>query len=265
MDPANELIERIVCAAQIPSGRRKREIERELRAHIEDYVLIASEAGRSEADIERMVLAAFGDPHEIARLFAWVYRRERAILRISVFLLSTLAGGGLISAVALALQTSWAIGSGVPIPRAVGGRHLTFELLYIFSTATAYMGLVSLEQLFERGRLKKAVFLLALLFTVVGAAFAAFNAHPESLAIGFASGVSLRAIQVFIKPRRARIGAAIGFFALFGIASACGQSGLTTNAIGAITVWSAIGICCHLMTHLAARVDRALLNGLQQQ
>src|ERR1051326_4032643 len=110
MDAVDELIEKIVNSSQVPSGRRRSEIARELRTHIEGFVLIAQEAGHTGAEIERLVLANFGDPREIAREFAWVYRRERAILRISVFLLSTVVATSAISAAVLILQASMAIG-----------------------------------------------------------------------------------------------------------------------------------------------------------
>ena len=46
MRAAEELIDQIVNSSQIPSGKRRREIQRELRSHIEDFVVAAREAGR---------------------------------------------------------------------------------------------------------------------------------------------------------------------------------------------------------------------------
>src|SRR5258708_32863264 len=155
MNSVDELIEKVVSSSQIPSRRRRLEIARDLRAHIEDFVLIARQAGHSEEEIRRLVLANFGDPQEIAQEFARVYRYERAILRVSVFLLSTLVAASFISVAVLALQASMAIGLGVPIPHVFRSRHLTFETLYLLSTATAYVGLISLEKLFDSARLGK--------------------------------------------------------------------------------------------------------------
>jgi hypothetical protein len=74
---ADELIDRIVSSSRIPSGRRRREIQRELRSHIEDFVLAARESGRDQSEIEKLIIAHFGDPDQIAKGFFWVYRHER--------------------------------------------------------------------------------------------------------------------------------------------------------------------------------------------
>jgi hypothetical protein len=265
MHSANELIERIVSSAQIPSGRRRHDIAHELRAHIEDFVLIAREGGHTDEEIERLALANFGDPREIAREFAWVYRRERAIFRISVFLLSTLAAASAISAVVLALQASMAIGLGIPILRVFRGRHLMLEAIYILCTVSAYVGFIFLERLFDRDRFGKAMASLALMFALVGAGFAAVNAQVEVPLFAFVSGVLLRAIQVFLKSRGARIGAVIACFGLFGVASAFWQTpNLGNEAALKLAVWISIGVCCHLLTDVATRLDRALFNGVQE-
>jgi hypothetical protein len=89
MRAADELIECIVNSSRIPSGMRRRDIERELRCHIEDFIVAAREAGCGQDEIETLVLANFGDPGQIAQGFAWVYRHERRRLRIFAYTLST--------------------------------------------------------------------------------------------------------------------------------------------------------------------------------
>lgn len=265
MHSVDELVEKIVSSSQIPSGRRRLEIARELRAHIEDFALIAREAGHSEEEIRRLVLANFGEPQEIAQGFARVYRCERAILRVSVFLLSTLVAASFISVSVLALQASMAIGLGVPIPLIFGSRHLTLETLYLLSTATAYVGLISLEKLFDGARLGKAIGLLALILTVAGVGLTVANVHAEILLAGSFSGVLLRLIQVVLVNGTARVAVMMVCFALFGVVSANSQSVvLPRQIVLRLLVWATIGVTCHLMTYLAARMDRALLNGVQQ-
>jgi len=75
MTTAERLIDEIMAASRIPSERRRREVLRELRAHVEDFVSAGRLSGRSEEDIERLLLERFGDPGQIAQQFAWVYRR----------------------------------------------------------------------------------------------------------------------------------------------------------------------------------------------
>src|SRR5579863_391538 len=148
MQVADELIRDIVSASQIPSEKKRQAVLRELRSHLEDSILAAREAGHSDDEIRRLVLAGFGDPGEVARGFAWVYRRERTMLRIAVFLLSTLALASVLSAAILAIQAGIAVGFGAPVLKVIGSRHTVIEALDIISTVAAYVGFISIEKLF---------------------------------------------------------------------------------------------------------------------
>jgi hypothetical protein len=260
----DDLVATIVNSSQVPSGRRRQEIARELRAHIEDFVLIAREAGHTEEEIGRLVAENFGDPREIADEFAAVYRLERAVLRASVFLLATLMATSFISTVVLGLQASMALGLGVPVTRVFAGHHLRLETFYIFCTVVAYVGLLSLEKVFARARFGKGVVSLALLFTFAGFGLSPFNVPVQILCSAFASGVLLRTMQLFINSKFARIGAATSLFGLFGLLAAFRQSPGVNEAALQLFVWLAIGVCGYLMTSLSGHVDRALSNGFQQ-
>ena len=109
MRAAEALIEGIVASSQIPSGKRWREVMRQLRSHVKDFALIVRRPGQTDDEIERMVLANFGEPRQIGLNFARVYRRARTVLRFSVFALCTLAVASLISAAVLVMQTCAAI------------------------------------------------------------------------------------------------------------------------------------------------------------
>src|ERR1700722_1350888 len=159
MRAADELIACILNSSRIPSGMRRREIERELRCHIEDFVVAARQAGCGEDEIEKLVLANFGDPGQIAQGFAWVYRHERRRLRIFAYLLSTVLLASSILAVVLSMQAGLAFGVGKPIIRVLAGRHAVIEALDILTAVAVYLGLTALENLFERHRFQKATLL----------------------------------------------------------------------------------------------------------
>ena len=144
MRAAAALLEKIIDRSQIPSGKRRREVERELRGHIEDFVMDARGAGYGEDEIERMAIESFGDPLEVARNFGWVYRHERALQRLWVFGLSTAAVAILIAAGTLAVQAGVAAGFGVPF----SGRHSMIEAWDILATVAVYMGMISVERAF---------------------------------------------------------------------------------------------------------------------
>ena len=77
-------------------------------------MLAAREAGRDQDEIEKFVLANFGDPAQIAQGFAWVYRHERRKLRRFAFTLSTVLLASSLLAI-LAMQAGLAFGFGTPI------------------------------------------------------------------------------------------------------------------------------------------------------
>src|SRR5580704_10766055 len=167
MRAADQLIDSIVNSCQIPSGKRRGEIQRELRSHIEDFVVAAREAGRDEGEIEKLLLANFGDPGQIAQGFAWVYRHERRRLRVFAYTLSTvLLASSLLTAI-LAMQAGLAFGFGTPIMRVLAGRHTMIEAFDILASVAVYLGLTSLESLFERRRFQKAAALLAAILIIL--------------------------------------------------------------------------------------------------
>src|SRR5579871_4320619 len=112
MRAGEELIDRIVNSAQLPSGKREREIRRELRTHIEDFLDEARDAGRQPEEIEKLLLENFGDPRQIASGFSWVYRHERRRFRTFAYAISTvLLAAGLVAAI-LTAQAGLAVGFG---------------------------------------------------------------------------------------------------------------------------------------------------------
>jgi hypothetical protein len=134
MTTADRLIDDIMAAARIPSETRRRELSRELRAHMEDFVIAGRQSGRDEEDIERLLLERFGDPRQIARQFAWVYRRERAALHLGGFLISTVLVSLVISAAAIGMQAGMTGRLDAAYPPTNRGRG--FQLYPPWQTAT---------------------------------------------------------------------------------------------------------------------------------
>jgi hypothetical protein len=263
--PMEELIDCIVNSSQIPSGKRRREIQRELRAHIEDFVVAAREAGRDQHDIEKLVLANFGDPRQIAQAFAWVYRHERRRLRALAYMLSTVLLASCLAAAILAMQAGLAFGFGTPILKVLASRHTLIETLDILASVAAYLGVTSLENLFEGHRFQKAAFLLTTILTILMVSCAAAGLQITFLLYGLVNGVFFRAVQLFVTPKVARVGIVVVCFPLAGLVSALLRSPVSHVAFAATCAsWLVMGAGYQLMTHVAARFDAALLNGLQR-
>jgi hypothetical protein len=187
---AEELIDGIVNSSQVPPGKRRREIQRELRAHIEDFVIAAREAGRDQAEIEQLVLANFGDPGQIARSFAWVYRHERRRLRVFTYTLSTMLLASSLLAAILATQAGLAFGFGTPVMKVLVSRHTVIEALDIMASVAAYLGLTSLEGLFGRRRFQKAAVLVVAILSLLMVSCAAAGLRTTFLVFGLVDGLS---------------------------------------------------------------------------
>jgi hypothetical protein len=262
---ADELIDSIVNSSRIPSGKRRQEIQRELRSHIEDFVIAARESGRDQSEIEKLVIANFGDPDQIANGFSWVYRHERRRLRALAFTLSTVLLASSLFGAILATQTGLAFGLGTPIMKVLASRHTVTEALDILASVAAYLGMISLENLFKTYPFRKAAALLTLIDTILIASCAAAGLHRTFLIFGLVNGIFSRAVQLFVTRKVARVGAVVVCFPLAGLVLALLRSPVSQVALVATCVsWLAMGIGYQLMANLAARVDAALLNGLQR-
>ena len=209
MSAADELIDCIVNSSQIPSGKRRREIQRELRSHIEDFVVAAREAGRDQDEIEKLVLANFGDPGQIARGFAWVYRHERRRLRAFTYTISTVLLASSLLAAILPMQAGLAFGFGRPIMKVFASKHTLIEALDILASVAVYLGVTSLENLFGSHQFQKAAFLLTVIGAILMVSCAAAGLHTTFLFYGLVNGVFFRAVQRFVTPTVARVDAAL--------------------------------------------------------
>jgi len=264
MRAADVLIDKIVTSSRIPSGRRRAEIQRELRAHIEDFVIGARESGRDETEIERLVLANFGDPGQIAGGFARVYRHERRRLRALAYMLSTVLLAGSLFLAVLSTQAGLALAFGTSVTNLVASRHTLIEALDILASVAGYLGTVSLENLFDTHRFQKAAAVLALIGALLVSACAAAGLHITFLVFGLVNSLFCRAVQLFVTRRAVRVGTVVICFPLAGCVLASLRSAVSPAALIATCVsWLIIGAGYQLMAHLAARVDAALVNGLQ--
>jgi hypothetical protein len=254
MTTTERLIDEIMAASRIPSERRRREVLRELRAHVEDFVSAGRLSGRSEEDIERLLVERFGDPRQISGQFAWVYRRERAALHLGGFLISTVVVSAIISTAAFAMQAGITFGSGAPVLGVLGSRHTAIVALDILATAAAYVGLISLGRFFGR-----PLAVLAAVAAGLIAVFAAAGLRPQFILFGFANGALLRGIRIGVRHPAARLGAVL---TCFGVLSAVFFHPSWSALPASVASWLIMGSAYQLMTHVAAHVDRALLGRL---
>ena len=250
----DQLIDEIVRSAQIPSESRRREVLRELQAHIEDFLLCARREGHSEEEAERLALASFGDPRQIALQFGWVYRKQRAAMRVAVFVISTLVVAVAIAGMVMSLQAGLALGLGVSLPRTFLARHTMIEAADILASAAAYLGLLSLEKGFAGRTFARAAAALSAVFAVATVLFRMAGAPWLIPVFGLVIGLFLHTAQRLLKSPAVRSGVVLASFGMFGV--------ILFGPASAAS-WLAMGAGYLAMTHLAARVDGALFRKLQ--
>jgi hypothetical protein len=162
------------------------------------------------------------------------------------------------------MQAGLAFGFGTPILRVLAGKHTVIEALDILASVAVYLGLTALENLFESHRFQKAVFLLTGILALLIVSCTAAGLHTAFLVYGLVNGVFFRSIQLFVTPTFARLGIVVICFPLAGLVLALLRSPVSQVAPAATCAsWLVMGAGYQLMTHLAARVDAALFNGLQ--
>jgi hypothetical protein len=265
MRTADELIRSVVIRSQIPSAKQRQEIQRELTAHIEDFVAEARQAGREEQEIESLLMARFGDPRQVAEGFSYVYRHERRRVLIFAYALSTLLLASSLFMAILALQTILAFGFGTSVVEMLASKHTVVQALDILACVTVYLGLTSLEALFGHYGFQKATILLAALVAVLTALSGTLGFHSAFLLYGLITGVFFRAVRLFVSAEVARVGIVAVCFALAGVGFALLRSpGSSVALIVTCASWLALGMGYLHMSRLAPRVDAIVLNGLQR-
>jgi hypothetical protein len=264
MHCADALIARIAASSGIPSRKRREEIARELRAHVEDFASSARLEGHGEGEIERMVLASFDHPARFAANFAWVYRRERAMVRLAIFGLGTVATAAAVSAVVFAMQAGAALGFGRAPAEVLASRHTAIEATDILATVAAYVGLLSLENFFQSRRLPKSMAVLVSISVVLACAFALAGERAIFLIFGCANAIFLRSLEEFLVSGKSRLVAATAYFGLFGafFFAVLPRSSVSLSAW--LVSWAIMGVGYHLMTLIGAFIGRELSGRLPQ-
>jgi hypothetical protein len=190
MSAEERLIEKVLASSGVMSGRSRSEIARELRAHLEDATEGARAAGHDEAEIERVISLRFGEPEEIARRFAEVYRAERFTIYFVSFFLLAAAALMAVSAFVGAVQITLAVGMGYPAAWAFPARHLHLEVAMLAGLTLGYLSLYFTERLFRRRRMAKALLLTGAVFVLAGMGLETWL--PRSgMALGVAFGCAV--------------------------------------------------------------------------
>ena len=194
MDSSSDLIRRIVSRSGVVTSRARGELERELRAHLEDAIEDLRSRDVDEARLSQIVCGRFGDPNQIAREFSNLHRLERWTMTIArsvtMLLISVLAVAGVI----LTIQLFLAIFSGASPLRAFP--HLREQSIGFASLTLGYMGLYFQERLSRTGCLARKILLNSMLFGILFAlVFWGLRLTTLAPLLAFVCGIAVRALQ----------------------------------------------------------------------
>lgn len=187
------IVRRVILRSDFLDAEQRREIERELRAHVEDIVEEAHTQGYDEATIAQIVEARFGRPQEVAAAFRTVYARERLILNVvrgAGLLLASLAAVGLVVG---SVQWIVAICTATSLHSAFS--HIAWESIGFAAITLGYCSLYFGERLLQTSLARQIVLGAALLLCL---AFGLSRAVPEHTAlpsVAFASAAMARLFQ----------------------------------------------------------------------
>src|SRR5262245_60504032 len=148
MNFEERLIEEVLASSGIVSARRRGEVARELRAHLEDAIEEARAAGLCEPDIAQLIARRFGGPEEIARQFADVYRAERRAVYFIAFFILAAAALVAVSAFVGAVLVTVAIGMGHTADLAFSSDYLTWGISVLAGLTLGVLGVTLPTRLF---------------------------------------------------------------------------------------------------------------------
>jgi hypothetical protein len=260
MQTREEFIRRIVSRSGIMTSKGRRELERELNAHLEDAIAEARSEGCDEATILQTIWARFGDPDEIANDFAMVHRFERRAISIAhslaLMAVSMLTVTGLISVFQLLVATCSSV------PPAEAFPHLREEIIGFASLTLGYIGLHLEERLFQKQRLMKAFVLNCILFVCLfGLTSLWLHLTGPMCVLAFVSGVAVRVLQQIVIPSAWFLGTAVPMAVVYWLS---GQHDVHFPLWASpLMRWTGITVACYFLTlrrtmSVASSVDSAL-------
>jgi len=262
MSIEERLIEKVLASSGVLSRRSRNEITRELRAHLEDATEEARAAGHDEAEIERVISLRFGEPEEIARRFAEVYRAERLAIYFLSFLLLAAVSLVAVSTFVSAVQIMLAVGMGYSASWAFPARHLYLEIAMLAGLTLGYLGLYFTEHLFRRRRLAKALLLTGAVFILAGMGLEVWLPRSGiALGAGLFCALFVRALDLFRVRGQWKVAGLFLFFSSHGLLTSYSFMSKQGVSVWMMTAafFLAIAIWCQFMTSLAALFDNRVL------
>jgi hypothetical protein len=164
MEVTDEIIRRVISRSRIPTATRQREVERELRCHMEDTEEELRLLGHTDERIRELIAAQFGDSSEVASAFFEAYKPDRVALYSIYWFALALASLAAVTAVFLVVEALAAIGVGDVVN--LTSADLRSGVIGLTALTWGYCGLFVGEKVFRRNSLLKSALLNVGLFAL---------------------------------------------------------------------------------------------------
>jgi hypothetical protein len=142
----DRIVSRVILLAKLPGNKRRCEVEKELRAHLDDLAEEARSQGYDDVATARIARMRFGEPEEVAAAFASVYAAERLARRIFHLALLVTASIVAVFVVIATVQSLAAICTASSIVSTL--RDIHHEVFGFDAIAAGYCSLYVGERLF---------------------------------------------------------------------------------------------------------------------
>ena len=142
----DSILSRVIFLAKLPGNKRRCEVAKELRAHLDDLAEEARSQGYDEEAAARIVRMRFGEPEEVAAAFASVYAPERLAKRILQSAILVTVSTVAVAVVVGTVQSIAAFWTATSIVSTI--RNLHWEFVGFCAITAGYCSLYAGERLF---------------------------------------------------------------------------------------------------------------------
>jgi hypothetical protein len=249
------IVQQIVALARLPNARR-RDIERELREHLEDLADDARAQGHDEAMIERMEAIRFGDPRQIGAAFTSVYALELWTRRAAAGGTLLLTSIATVCLVVGTVQASAALCSGALCAPNSGG--LPSEIVGICAVALGYCSAYLGQRLFSSSTARAASLTLLVAICVAAGLILAVPAHAVLPCVAFSCTAFARLLQRVSIPLLWFVGTAAPI-TVVGLAFRPEMPG---QGPPLWLVWIGLTLSCAVLRRVVDRFDKSTCAGI---
>lgn len=193
MTSMERIISQVIALAKLPGDKSRRDVAKELRAHLDDLTEEVRSQGYDGEAAARIVRMRFGEPEEVAAGFASVYGAERFARRILQSAILVLASMVAVVVVVGTLQSIAAYCTATPIASIL--RNIHGEAFGFAAITAGYCSVYAGERLFPTSLARALLPSLALGLWLAAVFFWLIPQHAALPLAAFTCAASARLLQ----------------------------------------------------------------------